>query len=200
MTFFRKVLLLFVFGCLSHQDDAFSMMAPCRVRKFVNSLRSSGSNMGVFKLPGDVFGEEEGKDNAVTEFITDDEKNVDATIGNRSGGKEVLRQMVMAFDNLPEEEVEYMFNKLTCENEVTRNERSDIMFKLVDLTKRANEVEKYVGDTRYNYDELADAIRSIRSEIRMYAKDLDFYDQNGNKQKLVSPFERAVNDLKFPWQ
>ena len=156
--------------------------------------------MGIFKLPGDSFGDGDEKERlTTTEFILNDEAE---SRPSKKGDerKKVLRQMVAAFDNLPEQEVEHMFEKLTCENEATMNERSDIMFKLVDLANRAYEVESHLWEGKYNSDELVDAIRSIRSEIRMYAKDLDFYDQFGNKQPVNNSLGRAISDFKFPWQ
>ena len=154
--------------------------------------------MGTFKLPDDSF-DDEVKRAATTETIIDCGAEVAAT-GAKIGKEEVFRHMVMAFDNLPEEEVECMFEKLTCENEETADERSDIMFKLVALTAKVNVVETHLRDDEYDREGLVDALRSIRSEIRMYAKDLDLYDQSGQRRQATTPIARAVRDLKFPWE
>ena len=196
--------LLFVFfgyiGLDYHLCYAFHVPSVNSCR-FVNILSGSrNSDMGIFKLPGDSFEDEYEKEGlTTTEFILNDEAE-SRPFKSGDERKKVLRQMVASFDNLPEQEVEHMFEKLTCENKATMNERSDIMFKLLDLANRAYEVESHLKEDKYNSDELVDAIRSIRSEIRMYAKDLDFYDQFGDKQPVINPLDRAFNDLKFLWQ
>lgn len=172
--------------------------------------RESGTkDMGYFRLPGESL-IDSSMQGEMTEFIVDVEAGyVRVPVDKRKGDmrSRVLRQMYFAFDNLREEEVECMYSKLTCNNEETLIERSDIMSKIVELSKRAEDIEDIVykeanlrGSSYNQFDELADAIRSLRSEIRMYGKDADKYNELGEKQAVISPLQKAISDLKFPWQ
>lgn len=68
--------------------------------------------------------------------------------------------------------------------------------KLLELTIRAEKIEE-AAEENEGFDEyLYDALRVTRSEIRMYGKDVDFYDIDGNDLREK---EKGKGSFVFPW-
>lgn len=102
----------------------------------------------------------------------------------------VVKQMVYAFDNLPVFEVQSMFKRL-WKGAINNGPYQYSCIKLIELSKIASEIEdEYVRrqDKGQEYEDLTDNIRVLRSQIRMYGKDAEFYDDDGN-----------YNIPKFTW-
>ena len=147
---------------------------------------------GYFKLS------EAGK--TTKDFTPSEEQELPSSSSNLKD--RVLRQLVNAFDNLPEWEVEIMYRKLTAPSSSSQSsiDRSYIVGRLVDLTKIAEDIEDEAerrGGS--NIEDLSDNIRTIRSQLRMYGKDADFYDDQGERVEYNSALSRAFRDMKWPW-
>ena len=82
--------------------------------------------------------------------------------------KVVKRQMVGAFDNRREDEVELMFSRLWHAGPIKT------VKKLVEAVLDAQDVYQAYSDNLLSDERAADEIRCCRSRIRMYAKDAEF--------------------------
>jgi len=82
--------------------------------------------------------------------------------------KVVKRQMVGAFDNRREEEVDLMFSRLWHAGPIKT------VKKLVEAVLDAQDVYQAYADDLLSDERAADEIRCCRSRIRMYAKDAEF--------------------------
>ena len=82
--------------------------------------------------------------------------------------KVVKRQMVGAFDNRREDEVELMFSRLWNAGPIKT------VKKLVEAVLDAQDVYQAYSDDLLSDERAADEIRCCRSRIRMYAKDAEF--------------------------
>ena len=82
--------------------------------------------------------------------------------------KVVKRQMVDAFDNRREDEVELMFSRLWHAGPIKT------VKKLVEAVLDAQDVYQAYADDLLSDERAADEIRCCRSRIRMYAKDAEF--------------------------
>eukprot|EP01041_Mallomonas_annulata_P005957 gene5957-12026_t len=108
----------------------------------------------------------------------------------------VLRQMELAFDNLPLFEVKDMFGRLWLAGSRGGPMR-DSCLRLIKFTVDAEEIEneaerREASTSAYNgMDELYDAIRVVRSNIRMYGKDADFCSASGEYKPV---------EFKWPWE
>ena len=80
----------------------------------------------------------------------------------------VRRQMVGAFDNRREDEVELMFSRLWHAGPIKT------VKKLVEAVLDAQDVYQAYSDDLLSDERAADEIRCCRSRIRMYAKDAEF--------------------------
>ena len=80
----------------------------------------------------------------------------------------VKRQMVDAFDNRREDEVELMFSRLWHAGPIKT------VKKLVEAVLDAQDVYQAYADDLLSDERAADEIRCCRSRIRMYAKDAEF--------------------------
>ena len=80
----------------------------------------------------------------------------------------VRRQMVDAFDNRREDEVELMFSRLWHAGPIKT------VKKLVEAVLDAQDVYQAYSDDLLSDERAADEIRCCRSRIRMYAKDAEF--------------------------
>ena len=80
----------------------------------------------------------------------------------------VRRQMVDAFDNRREDEVELMFSRLWHAGPIKT------VKKLVEAVLDAQDVYQAYADDLLSDERAADEIRCCRSRIRMYAKDSEF--------------------------
>ena len=101
--------------------------------------------------------------------------------------KRLFRQLLFAFDNYQEPEIIQICQKIL--------KMPAQLKKLLQLTTRAEEIEA-AAEEGGGFDEyLYDALRSTRSEIRMYGKDAEFYDEEGNdirgmdKDRFLWPWE-----------
>ena len=85
--------------------------------------------------------------------------------------RRLLRQLMFAFDNYREPEIIDMSKRLF--------KMPSQLKKLLQLTTIAEEIEA-AAEAGGGFDEyLYDALRSTRSEIRMYGKDAEFFDEEG---------------------
>ena len=82
--------------------------------------------------------------------------------------KVVRRQLVDAFDNRREDEVELMFSRLWHAGPIKT------VKKLVEAVLDAQDVYQAYSDDLLSDERAADEIRCCRSRIRMYAKDAEF--------------------------
>ena len=82
--------------------------------------------------------------------------------------KVVKRQMVDAFDNRREDEVDLMFSRLWHAGPIKT------VKKLVEAVLDAQDVYQAYSDNLLSDERAADEIRCCRSRIRMYAKDAEF--------------------------
>jgi hypothetical protein len=80
----------------------------------------------------------------------------------------VRRQMVAAFDNRREDEVDLMFSRLWHAGPIKT------VKKLVEAVLDAQDVYQAYSDDLLSDERAADEIRCCRSRIRMYAKDAEF--------------------------
>ena len=80
----------------------------------------------------------------------------------------VRRQLVDAFDNRREDEVELMFSRLWNAGPIKT------VKKLVEAVLDAQDVYQAYSDNLLSDERAADEIRCCRSRIRMYAKDAEF--------------------------
>ena len=102
--------------------------------------------------------------------------------------KRLFRQLLFAFDNYQEPEIIQISQKIL--------KMPAQLKKLLQLTIRAEKIEA-AAEEGGGFDEyLYDALRSTRSEIRMYGKDAEFYDDDGkdirgtDKDRFFWPWER----------
>ena len=163
----------------------------CFGRTYVALSESTPTgDAGVFRLPNDA--PKKGNTEPFVEIDVDQIDFTDENLKNR-----VLTQMELAFDNYQIPEIRDMFKRLwlTRMNEPRIN---DACLQLIKLTKDAEEIENEAirrdnlsGSTFYNMEDLYDAVRVVRSRIRMYGKDAEFCSSDG----LYKPYE-----FKWPWE
>jgi hypothetical protein len=90
----------------------------------------------------------------------------------------IVRQLEMAFDNYQPWEIIEMSEKLFL--------MPQQLEKVREIVRRLESIEVY-AEKQGGWDEnLVDALRSSRSQVRMWAKDTEFYDTKGNKKEQVS--------------
>lgn len=86
--------------------------------------------------------------------------------------RRLYRQLQFAFDNYQEFEIMQMSKKILL--------MPSQLSKIIQLTIRAEDIEA-AAEKGGGFDEyLYDALRTTRSEIRMYGKDVEFFDDEGN--------------------
>ena len=86
--------------------------------------------------------------------------------------KRLYRQLLFAFDNYQESEIMDMSVKIL--------QMPSQLSKILQLTIKAESIEA-AAEKAGGFDEyLYDALRTTRSEIRMYGKDVEFFDDDGN--------------------
>lgn len=101
--------------------------------------------------------------------------------------KRLCRQLLFAFDNYQEPEIIQMSQKIL--------KMPAQLKKLLQLTNRAEEIEA-AAEEGGGFDEyLYDALRSTRSEIRMYGKDVDFFDDDGKDIRGTDK-----DGFHWPWE
>ena len=131
---------------------------------------------GYFRLPND----ESNQDDLDNYFLEDGEgkqsKQKPATIDEVTR-KSVLRQLEFAFDHYQPWEVIEMSEKLF--------NMPEQFTKIRQLCLRLESIEA-IAETQGWSENMVDVLRSTRSEIRMYGKDTEFYDFEGNRNESPS--------------
>ena len=157
---------------------------------------------GYFKLPDD-------NDSLQYSYFQDNGGDPQESPGKVQ--KRIIRQLINAFDNLPASEVELMFEKLSVNlgsSSSTSIERLNLIKKLKEFTILAENIEDEAErrlesqNSNVSMEDLEDSIRVIRSQLRMYAKDAEFYDEFGEKlpnSDGTSALMIALKSLKWPW-
>lgn len=92
--------------------------------------------------------------------------------------RRLYRQLLFAFDNYQESEIMEMSKKIL--------QMPSQLAKILQLTIRAEDIEA-AAEKGGGFDEyLYDALRTTRSEIRMYGKDVEFFDDEGKDLRGIS--------------
>jgi hypothetical protein len=135
-------------------------------------------NTGFFRLP--EKGNSSNNEKSFPEIGYDDGIQEDITIDDLTKNR-VYRQLLFAFDNYQGWEIKEMNQKL---------QNMPLQFqKLLLLTVTAEQIEA-AAEKEGGFDEyLYDSLRTCRSSIRMWGKDAEFFDMDGNdKRGLEKPF------------
>ena len=141
-----------------------------------DDANAESSKSGYFRLP---------KDNEVfpldNYFLEPGNEEMDETSDSPLDGEtrnSIVRQLEMAFDNYQPWEIIEMSEKLFVMPEQLE--------KVRELVRRLDSLEEYAAKQGGWDENLVDAMRSSRSEVRMWAKDTEFYDTNGNRKEQVT--------------
>ena len=153
------------------------------------SQSDSYDSTGYFRIPENSPG------NLPNEVIVEKDENAEEDLSNKSVILRVLNQMELAFDNLPPQEVKLMLDKLLLTSATSAQIKASCV-KLIKLTELAEEIENAAilrekSNADAGFEDLYDAIRTVRSQIRMYGKDSDFCGDDG----IYRPYE-----FKWPWE
>ena len=134
------------------------------------------SSTGYFRLPN-----EESSQDLDNYFLDDGENNMQSkqkpTNVDDDTRKSILRQLEFAFDNYQPWEVIEMSEKLY--------KMPEQFTKIRELCLRLDSLEA-IAETQGWSENMVDVLRSTRSEIRMYGKDTEFYDFEGNRKESPS--------------
>eukprot|EP00607_Mallomonas_marina_P002022 CAMPEP_0182429268 /NCGR_PEP_ID=MMETSP1167-20130531/25642_1 /TAXON_ID=2988 /ORGANISM="Mallomonas Sp, Strain CCMP3275" /LENGTH=158 /DNA_ID=CAMNT_0024612685 /DNA_START=198 /DNA_END=674 /DNA_ORIENTATION=+ len=154
---------------------------------------------GIFRLPDGKLDENLGAEPYLG--ISDESNGLLRSQNNDEEIKpRVLRQMEYAFDNYQIFEIHDMHRRLWLAGEKS-SEAQYVCSQLMQLTIQAEEIEAEAerrqkngssNNNSYGMEDLADAMRVIRSSIRMYGKDAEFCSDDG----VYNP----TPDFKWPWQ
>lgn len=138
---------------------------------------------GYFKLPQMPQSTSDFPTPFGSESYADADEMPEGLIVDDKTKKRLLRQLMFAFDNYQEPEIIEMSKKIL--------KMPSQLSKLLKLTTIAEEIEA-AAEEGGGFDEyLYDALRSTRSQIRMYGKDVEFYDDDGkNIERTFWPWEK----------
>jgi len=104
--------------------------------------------------------------------------------------------MVDAFDNLPESEVVDMGRRIFLGKTENHQRTQNALFNLSQQAEDIRSLAIERSNSGYAYDDLEEAIRVVRSQIRMYGKDADFYTSTGDFEPPIPfawPWEKSNN-------
>lgn len=146
---------------------------------------------GYFRLP-----DSGGDDTKSLEFIQEELEAPNPSIMRDK--QRVLSALLKAFDNLQDFEIRDM-NELIFLGKTAEHLRCQQ--NLLRLTRQCEELQAAVNDPSElpfgQIEYMEDAYRSLMSELRMYAKDADFFLPSGG---VVEPSQRGfAARIKWPW-
>jgi hypothetical protein len=136
-------------------------------------------NRGIFRFPDDEIV----NDNTFTNLS----ENVNDTNDAYPSNDEILRQLINAYDNIPEIEVKMKLNKIMkSETDNAYAARQQMML----LVKEAEYIEREAAkeNPEFTYESLSDAIRVVRSRLRMVTNGPEFAGDDSTKS------------FKWPWE
>lgn len=170
--FMRKIATRkMVYSCRYHKRPNL-----CRAVTDGDDANTEINRSGYFRLP---------KDNEVfpldNYFLEPGNEEMDAPSDSPLDAEtrnSIVRQLEMAFDNYQPWEIIEMSEKLFVMPEQLE--------KVRELVRRLDSLEEYAAKQGGWDENLVDAMRSSRSEVRMWAKDTEFYDTNGNRKEQVT--------------
>jgi hypothetical protein len=107
----------------------------------------------------------------ITSYEDDNDPGINPEKIDEATKRRLYRQLLFAFDNYQESEIMEMCKKIL--------QMPSQLSKILQLTIRAEDIEA-AAEKGGGFDEyLYDALRTTRSEIRMYGKDVEFFDDEG---------------------
>ena len=136
------------------------------------------SSTGYFRLPNDENNQDVFPlDNYFLEKDGQGKQSKQNDVNDATTRQSVLRQLEFAFDNYQPWEVIEMSEKLY--------KMPEQFSKIRELCLRLDSLEA-MAETQGWSENMVDVLRSTRSEIRMYGKDTEFYDFEGNRNESPS--------------
>lgn len=142
-----------------------------RLSKCLQAKPDDAELTGYFQLP-EIDSSSAYKSREKLRPYEDDEDTAsDSEKVDEATKRRLYRQLLFAFDNYQEFEIMKMSKKILL--------MPSQLAKLIQLTIRAEDIEA-AAEKGGGFDEyLYDALRTTRSEIRMYGKDVEFFDDEG---------------------